>query len=131
MEMLNNPVRLERVGHFAAKLVVDAGTDAVRRHECRVHFHLVLRVAVARLLVPFVLVFTFDGGVRVELIGEVFDSEGGVFSGRGFAEASKGWGRWAVRIEVEREEMEGEGLTFIEPVSQQLMGLQSQLFLKA
>ena len=93
LEMLNDPVRLERVGYLTAELVVDAGADAVRRHERRVHFHLVLRVAVARLLVPFVLVFAFDGGARVELIGEVFDGEGGVFCRRGFAEASKGWGR--------------------------------------
>jgi hypothetical protein len=96
--MLNDSVRLERVGHLAAELVVDAGADTVRRHERRIHFHLVLRVAVARLLVPFVLVFAFDGGAWVELIGEVFDGEGDVFCGGGFAEASKGWSRWVVRI---------------------------------
>lgn len=30
LEMLNDPVRLQRVGHLTAELVVDAGADAVR-----------------------------------------------------------------------------------------------------
>lgn len=78
---------IEGVRNGAVESVVDTCGDAVGRHKGRVHFHLLLAVAVTRFFVPFVFVFAFLAGVGVELVGKVFDGEGdGAGVGGGGAE---------------------------------------------
>jgi len=65
----------EGIGYCTAEFVVDASGDAVRGHQRRVHLHLLFRVAIARFFVPFILVFSFLGGLGVELVRQILDCE--------------------------------------------------------
>jgi len=79
--MLDQAMRVHRVGHRAVEVEGDAGGAAVGGHEGRVFLHAVLGGIVFGVLVPLVFVFAFVAGVGVELVGEEFDGEGDVFGG--------------------------------------------------
>lgn len=90
--MLDQAMRINRVGHRAVEVEGDAGGAAVGGHEGGVFLHALLGGVVFGVLVPFVFVFAFLAGVGVELVGEEFDGEGDVFGGGEGAELAEGWG---------------------------------------
>lgn len=90
--MLDQAMRINRVGHRAVEVEGDAGGAAVGGHEGGVFLHALLGGAVFGVLVPFVFVFAFFAGVGVELVGEEFDGEGDIFGGGEGFKLAKGWG---------------------------------------
>lgn len=71
---------VDRVCNGASKLEVDACARTIRRHQLGVHVQFVFRVGVLGLLVPFMFVLALLGRIGVQLVGEIFDDEGGIFS---------------------------------------------------
>lgn len=61
----------------AHALEVDPSVCTVGCHDCRIHFHLLLAVAIARLSVPLILVFAFLAGFGIQLEWQVLKREGG------------------------------------------------------
>ncbi len=92
--MLDQPVRIDRVGDRAVEIESDAGGLAVGGHQGDVFLHALLGGAVFGVLVPFVFVFAFFGGGGVELVGEEVDGEADGFGGGEGAELVEGCGGW-------------------------------------
>lgn len=90
LKILNDTMRIQRVGNRASKLVVDACGLTIRRHQRDVHVHLLLRVSIFRLLIPVMFVFAFLGRLGSQLVGEILDDEGGTLGVIALPESTKG-----------------------------------------
>lgn len=104
--MLDQPVRIHRVGDGAVEVEGDAGGAAVGGHEGGVFLHALLGGAVLGVLVPFVFVLAFLGGGGVELVGGEFEGEGDVLGGGEGCEFVEGcWGGVLGRMGKDGERM--------------------------
>lgn len=88
--MLDQTMCVQCISYRSTELETYACREPMRRHEGHIHLHLLLRVAISRLAVPGVFVFTLLASFRIQLIWKVSHSENDVLRTVGLAEYSEG-----------------------------------------
>ena len=79
LKVLYDTMAVKRVCDCATKLELDANTSAISRHQSLIHSHLLLRIAIARLAVPFIFVLAFLACFWIQQEWQVFHRELNVF----------------------------------------------------